>query len=52
MVIIFTGYYTRDTRRNAYRVGANAYFPKPVSIDTLYRIALKLAQEDVVYIGS
>jgi len=50
-VIIFTGYHTRDTRRNAYLKGANAYFPKPVYFDILYRIALKLAREDVVYIG-
>lgn len=50
-VIIFTGYTPNGTRRNAYRVGANAYFPKPVTFDQVYRTALKLAREDVVYIG-
>lgn len=50
-VIIFTGFHKSDTRRNAYHKGANAYFPKPVTFDTLYRTALKLAREDVVYIG-
>ena len=46
-VIIMTGYDKRDIRKKAYRLGADLFFEKPVSANTLLD-AMKNTVSDVV----